>query len=48
MGLRHHRLVDKSLANVFRELEEVTKFAHTLYPYNELNDRFQEVFIELV
>jgi hypothetical protein len=48
MGLRHHRLVDKGLANVFRELEEATKFANTLYPDNELDSRFQEVFIELV
>jgi hypothetical protein len=48
MGLRHHRLVDKGLANVFRKLEEASKFANTLYPDNELDDRFQEVFIELV
>jgi hypothetical protein len=32
LGLRHHRLVDKGLGNVLRELEEACKFANTLYP----------------
>jgi hypothetical protein len=48
LGLRHHRLVDKGLDNIFRELKEAIKFANTLYPDNELDERFQEVFVELV
>jgi hypothetical protein len=47
LGMRHHRLVSKGLANVFRDLEEATKLANTLYPDKELDERFQEVFIEL-
>jgi hypothetical protein len=47
LGMRHHRLVSKGLANVFRDLEESTKLATTLYQDNELDERFQEVFIEL-
>jgi hypothetical protein len=45
--MRHHRLVSKGLANLFRDLLEATKFANTFYPDNELDERFQEVFIEL-
>jgi hypothetical protein len=45
--MRHHRLVSKGLANVFRDLEEAIKLENTLYPDNELDERFQEVFIEL-
>jgi hypothetical protein len=48
LGLRHHKLVDKGLGNIFRELEEASKFANRLYPDNELDERFQKVFIELV
>jgi hypothetical protein len=48
LRLKHHRLVGKGLANVFMELEEVAKFAHTLYSDNDLDNRFQEVFIELI
>jgi hypothetical protein len=40
MGLRHHRLIEKGLTNVFTELEEATKFANILYPDNELDGRF--------
>jgi hypothetical protein len=46
--LRHHRLVDKGLSNVYRELEEASKFANILYPDNDLDAEFQETFIELV
>jgi hypothetical protein len=48
LGLRHHRLVTKGLGNAYRELEEASKFANTLYPDNELDEKIQEVFIELV
>jgi hypothetical protein len=48
LGVRHHRLVCKGLENVYRELEEASKFANTLYQDNELDEKFQEVFIELV
>jgi hypothetical protein len=36
------------LGRVFRELEKASKFANTLYPDNQLDEEFQEVFIELV
>jgi hypothetical protein len=48
LGLRHHRLMDKGLGNIFRELEEASKFANAHYPDNELDDRLQDVFVELV
>jgi hypothetical protein len=48
LGLRHHRWVNNGLGNVYRELEEASKFANTLYPDNKLDERFQEVFIKLV
>jgi hypothetical protein len=32
LGLRHHRIICKGLGTIFRELEEASKFANTLYP----------------
>jgi hypothetical protein len=48
LDLRYHRLVGKGIVNVFKELEETCKFSNTLYQDNELDGRFQKVFIELV
>jgi hypothetical protein len=47
LGMSHQRLVSKGLANVFRDLELTTKLVNTLYPDNGLDERLQEVFIEL-
>jgi hypothetical protein len=46
LGLRHHRPM-KGLSGVYRELEEASKLAGTLYPDNDLDEEYQEVFIEL-
>jgi hypothetical protein len=46
--LRHHRLADKGLGNIYRELEEASKFANLLYPDCEIDQRFLEVFVEFV
>jgi hypothetical protein len=46
-GVRHHRQIDKGLGCVFREFEETSKLANTLYPDTQLDEEFQEMFSEL-
>jgi hypothetical protein len=47
LGLRHHRFM-KGLSGVYRELEEASKLAGTLYPDNKLDEEYQETFVELI